>query len=338
MDIETLRYDLPQFEESLFIGKETVISGVPVIMAGIFRRENSLNVYLFAESRDMTRYQEKHMTLARRRRGGMLTRREELLAELEVRDDSLLDIVRGIRVNGAEYEMTSGSGGRLEEYDIEGRMILCYFLFQGVSFGFLEKRELSLIQYVKLELEGEYEKIPFSAQDVETLEFLTSPRNYYVPVKRKMKLAIGEQKGRIQKFFCEELQKNVEYSINHIELVDTWSELKARYDEMESEKIFSKREVEQLFVFLQKICPEGMRNLMVEYECEEASLEFYTRDQLQEKVKISEGATSFFMAGSGRKGTGFHGKKLKSCLIQYPVEVQIQEVELELLRACVQEE
>lgn len=344
MDIRTLRYYAPQFEEALYMGKEAVISGVPVVIAGIFRMENSrLKLYLFAEGEDMSEQRKKEEELAKKRRRGTLTRREELLLELAGQKDLLLDIIRGIRVNGTEYEMSSGSGGRLEEYDVEGKMLLYHFLYRGVPFGFLEERELSLIQYVEMELEGEYERLPFSEEDMDTLEFLTIPRNYPVPVKQSMKLSLGEQKGSMQKFFCEELQKYVEYSINNIELVDTWSEMKAQYDKMikrehlEREHGFSQRDWEQLLEALGEICPEGMRNLLVEYECEEASLEFYTKEQLKEKVKICGGATSFFLAGTNKKGTGIHGKKLRSCLVQYPVEPKLQEVELELLRAYVQE-
>lgn len=338
MDIKSIRSCIPKFDESLLLGKEISISGIPVWLAGVFRKERSLFLYLFAEAEDDSRQQELRRKADKKRMRGTLTKREELLLELEGQEDSILDLVRGIRVKGKEYEFSSGTGSRLEEYSWEGRMLLYYLLEQGLAFGFLEERRLPSVQYVEFTLEGEYDSIPFTRKDLGRMEIMEAPRWHRVPVKRKIKLSIGPQPARMQRFFCEPLQRDVEYCINQILLVDGWSELKEKYDKMQKEGLFSSREEYEMFIsHLRQICPPGMRNVAVEYECEEATLEFYAKEQLKEKVKIQDGAVAFFLlAGGSSQKEGIHGQKLRSCMVQYPVAPAAREIELELLRAFVQ--
>lgn len=342
MEIRTIRECMPQFQESLFLGIEREVRGIPVLAAGIFRKEEELFLYLFAEGEDREEEQKRYVRLEKKRRQGALTKREEMLAEVENRDINLLDLIEGIRINGKEYRYCSGTGGGLAEYNLEGRMMLYHLIAHQVEFGFLEEQDLSLIQYAGMKLKGAYQKIPFSKSDMETLELVTQPPHYHIPVKRKMKVSLGQQKGRKQCFFCEELGREIPYYINGITLADTWSECKESYEAAAKERPdISPEDMKPLFDHIKKICPPGMRNIVVEYECQEAALEFYTREQLQDKVEISQGATSIFLLGrvGGRtKESGMHGQRLKTCLIQYPVEPTVQEVELELLRAVVQEE
>ncbi len=337
MNIKTLREGFHQFDEGFLIEKETSIMGISVLIAGIFREENKLVLYLFSEGEDSKKLQNIHVKMERKRRKGTLTKREELLMGLQNQNGSILEVVRGILVNGKEYQLRSGAEGGMEEYNIEGRLLLYYFLFQGISFGFLEEQKLSKIQCAQLELEGEYEKMPFSKKDIKTLEFVLAPRHYHIFVGRKIKVSLGKQIGRKQKFFCNELQIEIEYYINNIRLVDYWSEAKEKFDRMLTDGVLTSQKEYKMFLnYLQEVCPQGMRNLVVEYECDRASLEFYTKEQLKETVKISKEATAFFLTGNVSSGTGIHGKKLKSCLISYPVNPDTQEVTLELLQAFVQ--
>lgn len=344
MTIGDIRSCMHNFEEAVYLGTELEIAGERTLLAGIFREEDRLMVCLFAEDEDVTELQEERVKMEKKRRRGTLTRREEKLTELKEGGDSLLQIIRGIRVHGAEYEFRSGSGGRMEEYNLEGRGLVYQLVHHGVSFGFLEERPLSMVQYLIMELEGEYDRIPFEEEDLKALEFMTVPRHYHVPVKQKIKASVGAQSGKMRKFYCEKLQKEIPYYINYIELADTFSEMQERYDTMREEQPsgeqgFSQRDYELLMNYLKEICPPGMRNLQIEYECEEASLEFYTKKQLQEKVKINPGtgATAFFLAGKSTRKEGMHGKRMKVCFIQHPVEADIAEIELELLSAFVQE-
>lgn len=338
MRIKELRCFLPEYDEELLVGHEYIIHDIPVILAGILREKQTLSLYLYEAGEDRKHEEEISKKLERKRRRGTLTRREELLMDLERTDHSLLGDIQSIKVNGEKYDFSSGNGGGLEEYNIEGRMMLYHFLEHGLSLGLLEEQDLSQISYMKIGLSGEYDRIPFTKEDMEHLEFITNPRTYQIPVKKKMKVKPGMQSGKKRSFFCEELQKNVDYYINNIELVDTWTEMTERLQEFFKQSETSERQQQLWLEHLQEICPEGMRNVAVEYECEDASLEFHIREELLEKVKIQKGsAVSFFIMGHKKKGNGMHGKKLRSCLIQYPVEADIPEVELELLRAIVQE-
>lgn len=337
MKIREIRSGMRQFDEMLFPGLELEAAGTRILAAGIFREGKKVQICLMAEQEERRAdKQEKLIKMEKKRQKGTLTKREELLMELEAQDFWPPGLIRGIRVSGREYALSSGSGGGLEKYNLDGRLLLCQLLNHPVSFGFLEERDISLIQYGLMELEGEYDKIPFSKEDLETLELISEPRQYHIPVKQKMKVSLGPQRERKRKFFCEALQKEISYDINNVMLEDVWTSFKERYDQMKEEGLFSSGEEYEMFLeHLQEICPPGMRNLVIEYECEEAFLEFYTKEQLKERVKIRDGATAFFLAGNRARKMGRHQKQLKSCLIQYPVSPQIQEVELELLGAFI---
>ncbi|MEH2943551.1 hypothetical protein VSQ32_11925 [Lachnospiraceae bacterium KK002] len=347
MNIQEIRSCMPAFEETLMSGAEMEVAGIPVLAAGVCRTGKHLMFHLFSEGTDTEEQQERYRKLEQKRVRGTLTKREELLTGLELQEECVMEVIRGIRVAGKEYHVQSGNSGALADYNLEGRMLLYYFLSRNMSFGFLETRKLSGIQCTALELEGEYEKIPFSGQELADLEFLEEKRHYHVPVKRKMKRKIGRQTGRKETFTvqipCRQehgatayQEREITYYINHIKLVDGWTKAKEECDEMKAQGILSDEKEYQMFLnHLKEICPPGMRNLAVEYECEDASLEFYTREQLQEKQKIreGEGATAFFLAGNRVKGEGIHGMKLRGCMIQYPVQPDITEADLELLCA-----
>ncbi len=336
MNIQDIRSCMHSFEEAIFLGEEMEIAGILALVAGICREGKKIQIYLFSEAEDARESQKSRIKVEKKRQRGTLTKREEMLAQLNEEKASLMDGIRGITVNGTTYEFCCGSGGRLEDYNLEGRLLVYQFLSSQVPFGFLEDQDFSRMQYAVMELEGDYGKIPFSRKELENLAFVQAPRYCHVPVKQKIKLPLGAQPGKVRKFFCEELNREIHYSVNAISLVDTLEESKKKYREMDSGHIIPKEEEELLLNYLQEICPPGMRNLQIEYECEEAGLEFYTREQLQEKVKIHEGAAAtFFLVGEAMKKEGVHGKTLHACLIQYPVDPDIQEVELELLRAVV---
>lgn len=339
MNLREIRSGMKQFDEMLFPGLEVEAAGVRMLAAGIFREGKKVQILLMAEQEEsQAEKQKKFIKMEKKRRKGTLTKREELLMELEGQDFWPPGLVRGIQVKGREYALSSGSGGGLEEYNLDGRLLLCQLLNSPVSFGFLEERDISLIQYGLMGLRGEYDKIPFSEEDLKTLELMTESRHYHIPVKQKMKVSLGPQKEKRRKFFCEALQKEVSYDINNVMLEDIWTSFKEKYDQMKQESLFSSEEEYEMFLeHLREICPPGMRNLVIEYECEEASLEFYTKEQLKEKVKIKNGATAFFLAGNRDRKIGRHQKQLKSCLIQYPVNPEIQEAEIELLGASIVE-
>ncbi|MCI9174172.1 MAG: hypothetical protein HFH49_04375 [Lachnospiraceae bacterium] len=393
MTIQDIRFSMHSFDQAVYVGKALEAAGERLLLAGVFRKENSVTLCLFAEDEDVTQLQKERVKMEKKRQRGTLTLRDEKMLNLKEDGNNLMEFIRGIRVNGKEYEFRSGSGGRMEEYNLEGRCLVYHLLEHGVSFGFLEERPLSMVQCMAMELEGEYDRIPFSEQDLEDLAFLTAPRHYHVPVNQKIKVKIGAQNGKMRKFtdthgerqtaqdgkmrkltdahgerqaaengkmlkftdaqerraaedakgeHCGKQRREIPYYINEIELADTFSEFKERYDKMLAEQDseetgFSREDYEMFMEHLREICPPGMRNLQIAYECEEASLEFCTKQQLQEKVKSRNGATAFFLAGKSGKKKGMHGIDMKICLIQYPVEADISEIELELLSAYVQE-
>ncbi|NBH14087.1 hypothetical protein D3Z36_07795 [Lachnospiraceae bacterium] len=338
MDIKTMRSFLTQFQETLLVKKEMVLSGERILVAGICLEEETLKLYLFAEGKDRSAYFKNLERMERKRKKGTLTRREEILGQLEEGQNEIFDILPEIRINGKLYEFSSGTSGNLEEYDEWGRILLMNLLLHQAEFGFLEERELSLIAYHILEFAGKYDRIPFTKEDLQTLEFIHKPKNYHVPVKRKMTLKLGEQKGGRQSFFCEKTGKRVEFFINSVKLVDLQKEIYQKSEELLRRGRMSGEQAEEYREHMKKLCPADKRLIVVAYECGEAFLEFYTREELLETVKPVCCAESYFLLGRFADGSGMHGKELKTALIYQPVEPDIKEVELELLCAFVRGE
>ena len=161
MTIQDIRCCMHKFEEALYPGMELEISGESALLAVIFREENRLTLCLFAEDEDVTELQEERVKMESlwqserphsaavqsaatphplyqtdQRRQGTLTLWEEKMMELNEGERNLLEVIRGIRINGKEYGFRSGSGGRMEEYNLEGRGLVYQLMFHGVSFGF----------------------------------------------------------------------------------------------------------------------------------------------------------------------------------------------------------
>ena len=108
MNIQAIRSCMPAFEETLLPGLELEAAGIPVLAAGVCRRGKNLMFYLFSDGEDPDEHMEKRMKLERKRRKGTLTKREELLANVELQEAGVMEVIRGIRVAGREYHFQSG--------------------------------------------------------------------------------------------------------------------------------------------------------------------------------------------------------------------------------------
>ncbi len=337
MDIKSIRSSMHKFEEAVFLGMEFDVGGIPVLLAGAAKEGKRVQLYFYAAGKDTAKAQEQNMEIEKQRQKGVLTKREELLWQLEGQglDFDLMGMIRGIKIAGIDYRFQSGNGSGLEEYNLEGRTLVYQFLCHQVPFGFLEQADLSNIQYAVFCLEGEYGELPFTKEDFGQAALLTGPRHFNIPVKHQITAPIGAQADRGYTFYCEGLKREVTYYINDISLVDTLADYEKKQQGWEG----NVQEDQELFHnCIKEICPPGMRNLMIEYECDDTFLEIYAKEQLEEKVKINtEPAVAFFLAGRAKKEMGMHGKRMKVCIIQYPVEPDIQEIELEVLGAIVQE-
>ena len=109
MTIQDIRCCMHKFEEALYPGMELEISGESALLAVIFREENRLTLCLFAEDEDVTELQEERVKMEKKRRQGTLTLWEEKMMELNEGERNLLEVIRGIRINGKEYEIGRAS-------------------------------------------------------------------------------------------------------------------------------------------------------------------------------------------------------------------------------------
>lgn len=335
MNIAALQECLPKFEEELVLDRKITILGKRGVILGASRNGKVVKIYILAEGREREEFEKAEQKIHQKRKRGTLTKREELLAGLKDRP-GVLGNLSGIRVNQIEYLLKSASGSGLEAFDVEGWVYLFHFMEKGLAFPTMTQQDLKEMEFISMELEGEYDTIPFGNQEREKVEAITTPLVYKIPVKKKLKLRIGAGSKRKYRFFCEQLKKEVEFYIENVQLLDSRKEMEQHLEELEKRGDVPEENLGVLRDALSHICPDGMRHIVIDYECEMASLQFYTREQLQEKTIINARATSVFLAGrSGEKKNGTHETRLKNCLLQYPVKQDTEEIEVELLSAMV---
>ena len=89
---------------------------------------------------------------------------------------------------------------------------------------------------------------------------------------------------------------------------------------------------EQLFGALADICPQGKCFPVIEYECtQEVSLQFFDKEYL-DGVEAPKGnsATSLLMRAKLQSEVGSHGLKMRTCIIQSPMEKAVKQINAEL--------
>lgn len=335
MRIEDMQCFLTEFEEELLIDRPVSIGGRQLYLLAACRKEKKITLYLLAEHPGKEAERVREEKIWEKQRKETLNRREEILARLQT-SDHLMNEIEGVKTPQGEFEVCSMCAGGFEFYNAEGFMMLSHFLEQGISAEEVKETDLSEMDYIAMELQGEFEKIPFSSDG---LTLLYHPRGYSVWVKKKMKLEIGKEYPRKYRFYCEELKRNIEFYINKVSLYDSWSEIQEVKKHMVFWQDASQEQKEDVIRQMEEICPKGMYHLVIEYECEDGNLDFYTKDQLKEKVaaRSSACACGIFLGGYKKEGPeyGPHGLKHRSCIIQYPIAGDVTEVETELLTARI---
>lgn len=331
-DMQRIAAEIGEFEEELLIDRGISFGGRQWYLLAACRKGKTILVYLLAEHPEKKEEDIRRKKIWKKRSQGKMTKREELLGLIQ-HPENLTAEIEGIKTPQGEFNVSSVRGGGFEAYDAEGFVLLSHFLERGISAAAVKETDLSDMDYMEMELEGEFEKIPFSAED---MTLLYHPKGRVVPVKKKMKLEIGKQYPRKYRFYCEELERNVEFYINEVSLYDSWTEIQKTRKQMDSLDMEEGQKAD-ISRQLEEICPKGMYHLVIEYECEEGILEFYTKDQLQKTVETRASATSIILAGHKNKGPeyGPHGFKRRSCMIQYPVAGDVTAIETELLTARI---
>lgn len=335
MRIEDMQCFLTEFEEELLIDSPVSIGGRQLYLLAACRKEKKITLYLLAEHPGKEAERLREEKIWKKQRKETLTRREEILARLQT-SDHLMNEIDGLKTPQGEFEACSMCAGGFEHYNAEGFMMLSHFLEQGISAEGVKDTDLSEMDYIVMELQGEFEKIPFSS---EGLTLMYHPRAWSVPVKKKMKLKIGKEYPRKYRFYCEELKQNIEFYINKVSLYDSWPEIQEVKKHMVLWQDASQEHKEDIIRQMEEICPKGMYHLTIEYECEDGSLDFYVKDQLKEKIAARSCAIAcgIFLTGHKKGGPeyGPHGLKHRSCIIQYPIAGDVAEVETELLTARI---
>lgn len=111
MDIKSIRSSMHKFEEAVFLGMEFDVGGIPVLLAGAAKEGKRVQLYFYAAGKDTAKAQEQNMEIEKQRQKGVLTKREELLWQLEGQglDFDLMGMLRGIKIAGIDIGSSPGT-------------------------------------------------------------------------------------------------------------------------------------------------------------------------------------------------------------------------------------
>lgn len=356
MNIESLRYFQPDFEEEAVIGKSFQKEELSGNFIAITRKEHTLKAWflLYGEEEPLEEENEESQKLHRKRKRGTLTNEQQLLSQEKTRI-RMLDFLEAIVINERSFCFVSGNSERIMEHSWDAYLLIEHFLNKIPSFDGLEEIELQDMNLLELELEGEYEQIPkecFPNKNGEiTIRLENHPVRKRIPSGKKMLFQVGENQET--KFTLLDREDKIPYEcyINNVYLEDPWLEEEKRF-EGENLKAYLKHmtmeEVEEMkdtfYKSLEEYCPRGMYLPVIEYETrEDIALDFYSMEYLQEKVKVYEGSChSMVFFAKPKQEKGLHGGILRACtlspvskntktisakLVWYQKKVQVQNIE-----------
>lgn len=309
MNAEILRGFLPDFKEKLVLNafyKDGECYGVLAMLA---RREDTLCLW---EIRSICR--EKAERQRRRYRRPVTNRqmqKENLCGGNDLR-------IREIEIGGLHFSVSSATGSCLgDSCNEEERVLLLYFLQNGVRLGELEQVPLDRLTVNCYELEEqEFPKVGMKPDDFNILLKLEE-QHVPVAVNKKLRLQTGTYtKPRLVKVRKEE---EVKVYIHSVSFYDVWEEAKTRFEDKRYTERYSAEELErikqQYMDFLPDLCPQGSVLPVIEYESDkDYQMQFYSQDYLQRAPENKSSAMIMMIRPDEKVGP--MGYKNYACMLE----------------------
>lgn len=310
MNAEILRSFLPDFKEKLVLNAFYEEGDRYGVLAMLARKEDKLCLW---EIREMSEEEIEHRNRRYRR-----PRTNRQVKKQSIHGGNGLGI-REIVLDGQHLSVTSANGTYIrDECNKEERVLLLYFLQNGVTLGKLEQIPLDRLMINCYELqEQEFPKVNHQKADGRNIVLELEEQHFPVEVNKKLRLKSGEyKKPRLVKVNKEEA---VNVYIHGVTFYDVWEEAKTRFDDKRYAERFSAEELErmrqQYMDSLPGICPQGSVLPVIEYESDrDYQMQFYTQDYLRREPENK--SSSVFMMFRPDKKTGPMGYKNFACPLE----------------------
>lgn len=322
-------YARTDFDEVKVIGKDVEKNGQSYYLLGMTLKEKKASLYVLAIA--------DHALTEKAFREEVP--RESLKANMEARkNDSFFIHVREFRSKDQCYETAGACSGLLKHNDIYE----AFMLFLRMHESGLEISENSPFYDIdwenlvvtNIELRDEFETLPEWTDDMQVLIDI-------MPEESMIELPVVLECGKTMEleFKLEDGSPAICY-INKIDTMDVWADTEEKFANIEYRKRMLQHMTEEqledtkrdFLKALEQQCPRGKHYMVIEYECtQEIGLTFYDREYLDTVPKPSKGgATSVFMNVKPEAETGAHGRKLRGCVIQKPLDKHEKILEAEL--------
>lgn len=346
MNLKDMKDGFPIIKEECIVDREFTILGTTVLFLGFALIDETLRVYLL--SRDQQEEELEDSLIHRKREKGILTKREEQLASVlrnrNQAEHQAEHNIKSISIANKNFDFSTASSTRVTEYSVEEKCMIFHYIQAGLSFASFEEFEIEELVMTTVILEGEYNKIPFNQSQIDTMMFECRDFYHTIPIKKKLLLTIGEGKPRKYSFISEHNGKKYEFYIENTSFFDPWKDAEERFEDPRYKERFSKEQMEEMkqtiLQSLEGSIERGKQYILVEYESEEAILNFYASSYLKEKIenKSTNGSASFscYLFKSDTP-YGKHGLTKKVTCIQYPVDKGIKTIAVEILSAQIGE-
>lgn len=329
MKLQEMEQLLPKFEEELIIAKEFVYEGNSGMLLAVTRQDKSLAFWMLTSGKKTVKNNSKKKVVTNR------------MVMLEAIEDKKVNWYQQIRAVKARDKVMNISDVEVMAPDCveAGQFILTHFLDSGIHPAKLKDTELDQLLLIKLKVQGVYKKIPLVKPELRKLSFEFQREVQVVPVKKKMKVAMGGNFPRKLSFKDPDSEIRHEFYIERVYLEDIRADQLALLEDPQFLAEIPEGEVENvkkgLLRAVDQICPKGKMIPVIEYEtAENLTLEFYENEYLNAEYEEEEynSQAELLLMVETEEEEGKHGMRLRACAMAAPVDPSTEEISVELLQ------
>ncbi|KPU42469.1 hypothetical protein OXPF_42540 [Oxobacter pfennigii] len=340
MNFELLQAAMPAFDELRIINKSIVKEGSAIQIAGLIRQGKTLKLYAlqFDEQVYEAELLAEEQELSKPSRKKSLTNRQKICNVNKVEYGIPMTCIQSINIGTQEFKISCISSYRLNDNDFKPVFLIAEFIKNGLKpCSRLALRDFSHLIFAEIELEGEYENIPFGNQMGGVMLRFGNNHIRQYPVGKRMRLNTGRNYSRSFQFKDKQSERIHRFYIHRVYLMDIWEEIERSFSDPRHLERMSEVDLlkmkKSFFEQLEVICPRGMYFPVIEYEAEDdISFEFHTVEYLNSRHEILSKNGSIGIIITPDQPIGRHGMKLKSAVIQSPVSKETEMLYVELLR------
>lgn len=335
MNLNYYKECIDAIDELVVIGRETTINNVVCNVAGLMRTGPVASLVLVTYDSQYRELREMYETAERMDR--KITHRIDMRENIKFTKNNIGDDVEKIMIGEQEFTSSMSSSAVLSGTD--AIVTVCKFISKGWNLQSIGCYDTENLYIEIIELEEAIDSLV--SLDTGKIELIKRNGRKDVLIEKKIKLTVGEQNKKVT---VREKDSEQTYTafINSVTLFDPWEETEKRLNDPEFLKLVPEDELPQIKKNMEEananLCPKGMRLPVVEYECEDLSLQFYLREYLDsEPTYTGDGPTAIIMMRSDHD-IGKHGLKMRCCCMQSPVSPDTTEINVEIFSGCIMTE